>query len=201
MDRRSPIQILIDRPQSIECPLCNKPWFRLTPTDTLELWCKAINKSGLQQAFDLFPHVKTELGLREFSATRRGHVFLGFCRQGDVKSIVNLLHFDSPDEKIDIFTYMDQRGSGNTGLHAAVLHRRFEVVWLLLFVATNLKISEFPKEFLLLASQYGVQRDYQGRSYDIRDLENKKGLKPVHIAWETPSIWSQWIASGWLGEG
>lgn len=48
------------------------------------------------------------------------------------------------ERKIDILRYQDPIGDMQSGLHAAVLGGSREVAWLLLLLASNLDMQEFP---------------------------------------------------------
>lgn len=146
--------------------------------------------------------------LKAYPEERRCRAFLEFCEQGDVEAIVNCLHYvddDSESEnvndlnkEIDILRYRDNLGTLGSGLHFAIGNNRIEVVWLLLYLASNLEFSQFPADVLLALQRIGLERENPTGKTDIRSLKDGEGLTAGQRAMRLGGIWVPWIESGRL---
>ena len=193
-----------------ECPKCGRNLMTTTPSGEQQLLCNLKNEGGLQERLDILPILTEESYLKAYPEERKARAFLEFCGEGDVEAIVDLLN-DGDDEeddeetsgsnavqKIDILRYQDQIGSMGSGLHMAIQNQRVEVVWLLLLLASTLKMDEFPSAAIQAAQSFGVQREDQSGKADIRSLKNSQGTTAEHRAASIGGIWTEWIRSGRL---
>ena len=204
-------QCLLDSYSMSECPNCGRNLMTTTPTGEQQLLCNLKNEGGLQERLDILPILTEESYLKAYPEERRCRAFLEFCREGDVEAIVHLLNDGGDDgeedeestgqgagHNIDVLRYQDQIGSMDSGLHVAVQNQRMEVVWLLLLVASTLKIDQFPASILQAAQDFEVQRENQSGKADIRSLKNSEGMTAEQRAAGIGGLWTEWLESGRL---
>ena len=193
-----------------ECPNCGRNLITNTPSGQQLLLCNIQNEGGLQERLDILPILTEESYLKAYPEERRCRAFLEFCGEGDVEAIVDLLNDgDDGDEdeespvqgtghSIDVLRYQDQIGSMDSGLHVAVQNQRIEVVWLLLLLASTLKIGQFPAAVLQAAQNFGLQRENQSGKADIRSLKDSRGMTAEQRAAGIGGPWTEWLQSGRL---
>ena len=196
-----------------ECPDCGRNLITTTPSGEQQLLCNLKNEGGLQEGLDILPILTEESYLKAYPEERRCRAFLNFCGEGDVEAIVDLLNDDDGEEEVeeeeegsgqgaghgtDVLRYQDQFGSLGSGLHFAVQNQRMEVAWLLLFVASTLKIDQFPTAVLQAARNLGVQREDQNGKPDIRSLKDSEGMTAEQRAASIGEVWTEWLQSGRL---
>lgn len=181
-----------------------------TETGEQQLLCNLKNEGGLQEKLDLLPILTDESYLKAYPEERRCRGFLDFCREGDIQAIVDLLSDNeevAEDEDgeettvgrdIDVLRYQDQIGSMGSGLHVAIQNRREDVAWLLLFLASNLEIDQFPTEVLQAAHIFGIQRKNQTGKTDIRILKDSDGRTAEQLAYSIDKVWHEWLQNGRL---
>ena len=100
-----------------------------------------------------------------------------------------------PDE---LLRYQDPIGDMQSALHAAVQAQSREVAWLLLLLASNLDLVEFPAEVFQEAEALGIMRgDVTGKP-DIRSLRDADGKSPEDLAREIGGVWIGWPGTGRL---
>ena len=164
-----------------------------------QILCNLNNEGGLQEGLDILPLLVEDNYLRTYPEERKSRAFLEFCREGDVEAIVDLLddENDEDDEQKDMLTrehdatevlqYQDPLGSMYSGLHVAVIHGKLEVVWLLLFIASNLDIHHFPTNVLQAAQELGARRllGNENGPIDIRTLRDADGMTAAEHAADT----------------
>ena len=193
-----------------ECPQCGRNLITTTPSGEQQLLCNLKNEGGLQERLDIFPILTEESYLKAYPEERMARAFLEFCGEGDVEAVVDLLN-DGDDEeedqgtsgsngrnKVDVLRYQDQIGSMGSGLHMAIQNGRMEVVWLLLLLASTLKMDEFPSAAIQAAQNLGIQREDQSGKADIRSLKDSQGTTAEQRAASIGGIWTEWIRSGRL---
>ena len=190
-----------------ECPNCGRDISAIGPSGEQQILCNLENEGGLQEGLDILPLLTEESYLKAYPEERRCRAFLEFCGEGDIEAIVDLLD-DGEDEaeedngntgaKIDALRYQDPMGSMNSGLHIAVVNRREEVAWLLLLLASNLELDQFPSEVLQTAEKMGVARENQIGKMDIRVLKDAEGSTAEQLAQQTGGTWNTWLELGRL---
>ena len=96
-----------------------------------------------------------------------------------------------------LLRYQDPIGEMQSGLHAAVQAQSREVAWLLLLLASNLPLLEFPPEVFQEAEALGIMRGLTEDKVDIRSLRDANGKTAEDLAREVGGVW----ATGWIGTG
>jgi len=186
--------------------------------------CTLTNEGGTQPNLDILPLLTEESYLKAYPEDRKARAFLEFCREGDVSAVVELLQADDDDEdeeeeedndamedaagteekrerrQIDLLRYQDPIGDMQSALHAAVAGGSREVAWLLLLLASQLPLSEFPALVFQEAGKLGVMRDDDEitRKVDIRTLRDADGRSAEDVAKEVGIIWNGWVGNGRL---
>ncbi|KAF6228433.1 hypothetical protein HO133_008163 [Letharia lupina] len=202
-------QCLLDSYSMSECPNCGRNLITSTPSGEQQLLCNLKNEGGLQERLDMLPILTEESYLKAYPEERRCRAFLEFCGEGDAEAIVDLLNDDAGEEdeessgqgeghSIDVLRYQDQIGSMGSGLHVAVQNQRMEVAWLLLLLASTLKIDQIPAKVLQAAHTSGIQREDQRGKVDIRLLKDSQGMTAEHRAAGIGGLWTEWLQSGRL---
>lgn len=202
-------QCLLDSYSMSECPDCGRNLITTTPSGEQQLLCNLKNEGGAQEGLDMLPILTEESYLKAYPEERRCRAFLEFCGEGDVEAIVDLLNDDDGEEdeensgqgaehRIDVLRYQDQIGSMGSGLHVAVQNQRMEVAWLLLLLASTLKIDQFPAAVLQAAQNFGIQREDWGGKVDIRSLKDSQGMIAEQRAAGIGGMWTEWLQSGRL---
>lgn len=190
-----------------ECPNCGKNLIKTTSAGEQQLLCNLNNEGGLQQGLDILPILTEETYLKAYPEERKCRAFLEFSREGDVEAIVDLLSGSEEEvdaegvntgHEIDVLRYQDHVGSMESGLHLAIQSQKVEVVWMLLFLASNLDANQFPGEVLQAAQNFELRRDDQSSRTDIRQLRDAKGKTAEQHAASIGGIWSEWIDKGRL---
>lgn len=161
-----------------------------------QLLCNLNNEGGLQENLDILPLLTEESYLKAYPEDRRARAFLEFCREGDLQAIIDMIRpnngeedEDEEDENeqlgrdIDVLRYQDPIGDMQSPLHAAVVGGSREVAWLLLLLASNLDLSEFPAQVFQEAAHVGIMRDDQAVQIkaDIRSLRDSDGRSAGRI--------------------
>lgn len=190
-----------------ECPNCAKNIASTSPAENQQILCDLNNEGGFQENLDILPLLTEESYLKAYPEERKCRAFLEFCREGDVQAIVELLN-DNDDEddegsmqegrKIDVLRYQDQIGDMQSGLHAAVMGGSREVAWLLLLLASELDLLEFPAGVFQEAEALGVMREESTGKVDIRSLRDAHGRTAEQLAAEVDGVWVGWPGTGRL---
>jgi hypothetical protein len=204
-----PRQCLLDAYTVTECPNCNRTLTSVSPNGSQQLLVNLNNEGGLQENLDILPLLTEESYLKAYPEERKARAFLEFCREGDVQAIIDMLRPDSDDEDEadkeagithiqpqDLLKYQDAIGDMRSGLHAAVAAQSREVAWLLLLLASNLDLGQFPAEVLHEAEALQVQR--VNVEVDIRSLRDAEGRTAEDLAREIGGVWEGWDGVGRL---
>ena len=202
-------QCLLDSYSMSECPNCGRNLITTTPSGEQQLLCSLKNEGGLQESLDILPILTEESYLRAFPEERKCRAFLEFCGEGDVEAIVDLLNDDDGEDdedisgqgaghSIDVLRYQDQIGSNGSGLHIAIQNQRVEVAWLLLLLASTLEMNQIPAAVLQAAQSFGIQRENQSGTIDIRSLKDTQGATAEQRAAAIGGLWIEWLQSGRL---
>lgn len=107
---------------------------------------------------------------------------------------------DEPNKDVGIdalLRYQDPIGEMQSGLHAAVQAQSREVAWLLLLLASNFPLLEFPPEVFQEAEALGIMRGLTEDKTDIRSMKDANGKTAEDLAREVGGVW----ATGWVGTG
>jgi hypothetical protein len=216
---------LLDSYTHTSCPSCNRDITSTTSTSPpqIQVLCTLTNEGGTQPDLDILPLLTEESYLKAYPEDRRARAFLEFCREGDVAAVVELLQSDdvSDDDdeddedamedttasgekgerrQIDLLRYQDPIGDMQSALHAAVAGGSREVAWLLLLLASQLPLPEFPAIVFQEADKLGVMRgedDMAGKA-DIRTLRDADGRSAEDVAKDVGVIWNGWVGNGRL---
>ncbi|OCL13582.1 hypothetical protein AOQ84DRAFT_332418 [Glonium stellatum] len=206
-------QCLLEAYTVTECPACSSNLVTTSSTSAQQILCNLNNEGGLQENLDILPLLTEETYLKAYPEERKCRAFLEFCREGDVRAIVDMLKDDDEDEdddddegeekvqegrKIDVLRYQDPIGDMQSGLHAAVLGGSREVAWLLLLLASNLDTQEFPALVFQEAGALGVMREDQADKVDVRSLRDANGRTAEDLAVEMGGVWVGWPGTGRL---
>ena len=165
----------------------------------------------MQADLDILPLLTEESYLKAYPEDRKARAFLEFCREGDYKAIVEMLQDDEIEEDDDgdeemgdseepgkevgidrMLRYQDPIGQMESGLHAAVHAQSREVAWLLLLLASNLDLKEFPALVFQEAASLGIMRGLTEDKVDIRSLKDANGKTAEEIAKEIGGVWVGW---------
>lgn len=193
-----------------ECPSCGRNISATGASGEQQVLCNLNNEGGLQTGLDILPLLTEESYLKAYPEERRCRAFLEFCAEGDIEAIVDLLdndqdeveeNSDNVEPKTDVLRYQDLMGSMNSGLHTAVLNGREEVAWLLVMLASNFEIDQFPLEVLQVTKSLGIAREDQTGKLDIRSLKDAEGMTAEQRAREYGGVWNTWLVSGRLRVG
>ena len=205
-----------------ECPNCGKDIASVSQTGAQQVLCNLNNEGGLQTDLDLLPLLVEESYLKAYPEDRKCRAFLEFCREGDFKAIVGMLQDDEVEEDdededededeemgdddapnkdvgIDrLLRYQDPIGEMQSGLHAAVQAQSREVAWLLLLLASNYDLMEFPPLVFQEAAAMGIMRGLTEDKVDIRSLRDANGKTAEDYANEIGGVWNGWTGNGRL---
>jgi hypothetical protein len=202
--------------QVTECPNCGKSIASVSPSGEQQVLCHLNNEGGLQENLDLLPLLTEESYLKAYPEDRKCRAFLEFCREGDYKAIIDMLQDDEVDEDdedeemgdddqpgkdvgIDrLLRYQDPIGEMQSGLHAAVQAQSREVAWLLLLLASNLDLMQFPPQVFQEAASMGIMRGLTEDKVDIRSLRDASGKSAEDYANEIGGVWNGWTGNGRL---
>jgi hypothetical protein len=207
---------LLEAYQITQCPNCGNDLATTSSNGTQQLLCNLNNEGGLQQNLDILPLLGEESYLKAYPEERKCRAFLEFCREGDVKAVIALLQDDEesdeededemqddtpPSRKIgpdELLRYQDPIGDMQSGLHAAVQAGSREVAWLLLLLASNLDLLQFPAEVFQEAESLGIMRGITEGKTDIRSLRDADGKLAEDLAKEIGGVWVGWPGTGRL---
>lgn len=199
-------QCLLDAYISTECPNCKRKVSSDSSAGKEQILCSLKNEGGVQGSFDILPILKEESYLRAFPEERKCRAFLEFCSSGDAQAVIEMLEEGEDEDQADtsepasavlsqsqMLRYQDQLGSLNSGLHLAIANDKPEIVWLLLWLASNLNPSRFPPNISALAQEAGIVRQDLFESPDIRLLKNADGMTAGDLARHRGGTWNEWI--------
>jgi hypothetical protein len=207
---------LLEAYQITQCPNCDKDLATTSPNGTQQLLCNLNNEGGLQQNLDILPLLGEESYLKAYPEERKCRAFLEFCREGDIKAVISLIQDSDEDDSEDedemqddtqpgkrigpdeLLRYQDPIGDMQSGLHAAVQAGSREIAWLLLLLASNLDLLQFPPEVFQEAESLGIMRGVVEGKTDIRGLKDADGKSAEDLAREIGGVWVGWPGTGRL---
>jgi hypothetical protein len=161
------------------------------------------NEGGIQENLDIFPLIKEEAYLSANPSARPARAYMIMCAEGDVGGIVELLNAieeDSDEGDIspaELLRHQDPLDGGKTGLHVAVEKSQQDVVWLLLWVASEFPTWGFPEEVANVAQAMGAGRE-TARGPDIRSLRDEQGRTAEDVARSMGDTWAGLLEAGFL---
>jgi hypothetical protein len=209
---------LLEAYELTECPNCGKSIASTSSAGTQQVLCSLNNEGGLQEELDILPLLSEESYLKAYPEDRKSRAFLEFCREGDYQAIIGMLQddeveeddededeemgdSDQPGKEVGIdkmLRYQDPIGDMQSGLHAAVQAQSREVAWLLLLLASNYDLLEFPAQVFQEAESLGIMRGLTEDKVDIRSLRDANGKTAEDIANEVGGVWVGWSGNGRL---
>lgn len=172
-----------------------------------KILCNIRNEGGFQESVDILPELAEESYLKAYPEERRARAFLHFCRQGDLQAILSTLQDDDDDDEdsededplaFDILRYQDQLQDQQSALHCAVISGNPEVAWLLLYLASDLPLDQFPPALLEQAQALNLERSDNTGKVDIRRLKDTPGRTAEGLAAEVGGPWQDWLSKGRL---
>ncbi|KAF2263949.1 hypothetical protein CC78DRAFT_560540 [Lojkania enalia] len=211
-------QCLLEAYQITQCPNCGKEIASHSPNGCMQVLCDLDNEGGAQTNLDILPLLSEESYLKAYPEERKCRAFLEFCREGDVNAIVGMLQDEEEEEEEEeedeemgdgghhgkrigpdeLLRYQDPIGDMHSGLHASVQAGSREVAWLLLLLASNLDLQQFPPQVFQEAEALGIMRGDLAGKIDIRTLKDVNGKSAEDIALEVGGVWSGWPGTGRL---
>ena len=166
----------------------------------MRILCDLNNEGGAQEEVDIMPQLSEEGYLKAYPEERRARAFMEFCRQGDLEATLNVLQDEDDEDDLatDILRYQDQLSEMQSTLHAAVIGGNQEVAWLLLYLASDLPLEQFPEGLIQQAETIGIGRsDNMGRA-DVRALKDLEGQTAEQFAADIGGPWESWLGTGRL---
>ncbi|KAF2273896.1 uncharacterized protein EI97DRAFT_382511 [Westerdykella ornata] len=203
---------LLEAYQITECPNCGRNIATTSQSLGPQVLCTLHNEGGLEENVDILPLLTEESYLKAYPEDRKRRAFLEFCREGDLDAIVYMLKGEDEEDgeeeeaethggKVNVdelLRYQDPIGDMQSALHAAVQGGSQEVAWLLLLLASNLDMTQFPAEVFQEAQKLGIMRgDLTGKA-DIRSLKDSDGRTAEDLAREIGGVWTSWLGTGRL---
>lgn len=124
------------------------------------------------------------------------------CSEGDIGIIELLNDIDENEEgeimsPAEILRFQDPIDGMNTGLHAAILGAHVEVVWLLLWLASDLPTQAFPENVSQAAQAMGAGRNMASGA-DVRSPVNEQGQTAEDVARRMGNTWAMLLGGGLL---
>lgn len=203
-------QCLIDESsaivESMTCPACGLPISARPMGNSLRprILTKYHNEGGLQNNLDISQHIIEEAFLTDNPSARAARAFVLLCEEGDFEGVLDLLttlHEESTQDAMsaqDVVRWQDPLNGGKTGLHVAVEKGKMEVVWLLLWMASNLEEARFPTEFRQAVAVLNLGRELQDGT-DVRLTKDEQERTANDLAREEGEVLSALLHSGVLG--
>lgn len=159
---------------------------------------------------DMLPTLQEEHYLSSNPEARPARAFLTFCTEGDVLSIVGLMNQlltpDSDDEDsevtpmhpAEILRYQDPLNGNKSAIHLAIEKGQVEVVWLLLWLASDLPDNAFPANVKAMANMMGAPRNLVGPGPDVRALKDERGCDADALATVVGGPWNDFVNAGFF---
>lgn len=146
------------------------------------------------------PQLSEEGYLKAYPEERRARAFLEFCRQGDLEATLDVLQDDDEEDDLatDVLRYQDQLSEMQSTLQAAILGGNQDIAWLLLYLASDLPLDQFPSDLVQQAQTIGLHRGDTVGKADVRALKDLSGRTAEQIASEVGGPWRGWIGNGRL---
>ena len=169
------------------CPSCNKSIAALS-TPQFKVLTRYHNEGGIQENLDIYPLINEEAYLVANPNARPARAYITMCAEGDVTGIVELLNAveeDSDEGDLtpsEVLRYQDPLDGMKSGLHVAMEKEKEDVVWLLLWLASQLPSNAFPEDVSRIAETLGAGRDTAPQGSDIRSIRDEDGNTAGDVA-------------------
>jgi hypothetical protein len=204
---------------SLKCPSCQSALISTPPSPSAtnsptsgrpqspQILTRYTNEGGVQDNLDILPLIIEEAYLEANPSARPARALMHMCSQGDVGGIFELLqtvdedHEDGEQNSMspaDLLRYQDPLDGMKSALHLAVESGKQEIVWLLLWLASDLPDAKFPEEAIHVAESVHVSRQSTAGSVDIRSLRNAQGQTARTVANAIGESWVSLLQSGIL---
>lgn len=179
---------------SYTCPSCNAPLALSSSSSSSSSAPPAIlttytSEGGTEQNLDITPTLKEEAYLDTNPHARPARALHLLAAEGDVHGAVDLLHSLSDEGEAEalpeLVRYQDPLEGAKSALHVAVEAGREDMVWLLLWLSSELPDGRFPDESRALAEAIGLGRLGGG---DIRALRDERGVTAEGAAKEVEGM-------------
>ncbi|SPO07147.1 uncharacterized protein DNG_09841 [Cephalotrichum gorgonifer] len=136
-----------------------------------------VSEGGVEENLDILPVLTEESYLSAHPEARPARALHVLAEGGDVHSAVELLHSLSDDGEEEslpaLVRYQDPLAGLKSALHIAVKADQEGMVWLLLWLSSNLPEGVFPDESRALAEAIGLGRlPVTSADEDIRSLRD-----------------------------
>lgn len=161
---------------------------------------------GTPEDVDMLPLLTEEAMVIMYPHTARAHTLHDYCALGDTVGISKCLMEAEALSSVgrsmtpaELLVWCDPLRHGRTCLHAAVQHQRYDVAWLLLYVASTLPIAYFSPAILHAVRNLGISRRPEvDAAADIRSIVDINGDTPEMLALQIGGVWDQDLELGVL---
>lgn len=202
-------ECLLDAYSTDNCPNCAKTVSSTSNNGAQQILCNLNNEGGFQEALDIMLLLEEALYFRMYPEKRKCRAFVEFAAEGDAISMVDLLKENASGNNDaleqgpcvandEILIYQDSMSGMGTALHAAVANNNEAVAWLMLWLASNLDGSCFPREMVETLHELEFSRPDMANKVDIRRLQDDNGMTAEQHATRIGGLWDVWISNGWL---
>jgi hypothetical protein len=172
----------------------------LSTSEGATIMTKYTNEGGIQQPLDILPTITEEAYLDSHPEARPARALHIMCAEGDMSGIVDLLR-DLHNQQADLRSlvcYRDPLSSMKSGIQLAIEHGQEEIVWLLLWLSSELPEKSFPDEARRAAVSLELGRLAATQDSDVRCLRDNRGHTAEDIAREDPGRWRTLLEHGVL---
>jgi hypothetical protein len=203
---------------SLKCPSCQSALISTPPspsaTNSLtsgrqspQILTRYTNEGGVQDNLDILPLIIEEAYLEANPSARPARALMHMCSQGDVGGIFELLqavdedHEDGEQNSMspaDLLRYQDPLNGMKSALHLAVESGKREIVWLLLWLASDVPDAKFLEEAIHVVESVHASRQSTAGGVDIRSLRNAQGQTARAVANDIGGGWISLLQSGIL---
>jgi len=97
----------------------------------------------------------------------------------------------------ELLRFQDPLDGLKTGLHIAIERNQQEVLWLILWLASNIPTPAFPEEVAQAAATMDAGRE-TAQGIDIRSLKDEQERSPEDVAIGMGSTWAGLLGAGVL---
>jgi len=198
---------------ALACPSCNAPIQSVAngADRVLQVLTRYTNEGGIQDNLDILPNVREEAYLDANPSARPARAYLTFCSEGDVLNIVELLQTLQEDDEEDeeeeevprmhpahLLRYQDPLNGMKSAMHLAIENHQMDIVWLLLWIASDLPDYAFPEDAVRGAQAIRARRDIAGPGPDIRSLRDERGQTADDLARMMGGPWEPFVNGGFF---
>lgn len=202
------MECLLDAYSTDDCPNCAEIVSSTYNSGAQQILCNLNNEGGFQEALDIMPLLEEALYFRMHPEKRKCRAFVEFAAEGDAIAMIDLLKGNASGasdalehgpsiSNDEILIFQDSLNGMRTALHAAVANNNETVVWLMLWLASTLDRSLFPREIVETAHELELSRPDMNK-VDVRRLQDEDGMTAEQHATQIGGLWDIWIINGWL---